>query len=356
MKLSPRRACLAALAVRAAAALGADPTQDCFHVPRAVCFQGEGAGSFVVGADHVPPDLAIWYRFDKSHPVDESGQGHHLLDQERALTPAPVGPGILGKGGSLAFDGHDYRFVPHSPLLEKPSFTISLWIYLREDSVGAWRTIFKKGSDSEELLPALLLWPDQRRLQVRMSPAPQSGGAAVALNSVGVLPLRRWTHVAVSCMEGSMLRLYVNGARDGEVIVDDNSRPQSVANGELFIGRDPWRAGVKAYIDDFRWYTRAVTLDEIRALLYPRMTGMAASNFMQLGCASCHFNAAVSSCGKEGRHGTHLCSLQELLSGGFHLARAMGWLAANPEVWYSGEAADPFSASKEKLALCCADA
>jgi len=320
------------------------PLEDCFEVPRSICLQGIG-GSFVVGPPRVPVDLVIWYRFDKSLPVDDSGNWHHLLGPDQALSPVAVGPGVLGRGGSAAFDGRSYRRARSSPALETQAFSIALWLYLLEDSVGSWRTVFKKGKSAEELMPALLLWPDERRLQVRVSLRADVGDGV--LDSKGLLPLRRWTHVAVSCAVGGVLRLYVNGGKEGEVVLDT---PPALGDGDLYLGRDPVRAGIRAYLDDFRWYNRAVPVEEIRALLYPSLTGIAV-DFVRLGCSACQFTEAVRSCSSK----THLCSLQELFSGGFHVARAMGWLTASPEVWYhDDEGGDRFSGVR-KLGLCCTD-
>ena len=47
--------------------------------------------------------------------------------------------------------------------------TVSLWAFITKDSTGDWRTIFHKGSSSQELTPTILLWPKERRLHVRAS-------------------------------------------------------------------------------------------------------------------------------------------------------------------------------------------
>jgi len=334
-----------------------DPLEACFEVPRSICLredavagaEGEGAGrSFIVGPAPALSDLVLWYQFDKSLPVDESGHWRHLTDSQGNLSPLTVGPGLLGRGGSASFDGRGYRTVAPSEAFDSPAFTVALWVYLREDSVGSWRTIFSRGSSPGQLMPALLLWPDQRRLHVRASLRADLHDGS--LDSSGLLPLRRWTHLAVACT-GSVLRLYVNGVKDGETILEEPLPTGGGGGGgqsSLYVGRDPWRAGTKAYLDDFRWYSRALPPDEIRALVFPSLTG-AAADFVHLGCSSCAFTEAVRSCGSR----SHLCSLQELYAGGFHVARVMGWLAASPSVWYRNEEGEDLFSGEHRLGLCC---
>lgn len=316
---------------------------NCFDVPESICLRDGSGLSFVLGKPFYPPDLQLWFDFDKALPVDESGHSKHLTDTNLALTPLPAGPGLLGRGASAAFDGRLYRTVAQTDMLNTPAWTVALWLYLREDSVGSWRTIFSRGSRPEELSPALLLAPDERRLHVHVSPHAEAAGGV--LDASGLLPLRRWTHVAVVCT-GSVVRLFINGVKDGEVILEETVPDSS---GPLHIGRDPWRAGTKAFLDDFRWYTRELPPDELRALVYPSLTGMAATDAISLGCVACGFAEAVQACDAKREH---LCSLQELFSGGFHAARAMGWLSASSEVWYHEEDDGRFDGST-RLGICC---
>lgn len=318
-----------------------DPLEDCLEVPQSICLNSDDGKSFVVTRPAVTPDLVAWYRFDKSLPIDDSGHREHLLDQQYQLTQFPVGPGIMGKGGSISFDGHGYRVAKHTEAWESSCFTAALWLYLLEDSVGGWRTIFSKGSNPGELMPGLMLRPDERRLHARVSPQAESSDGS--LDSVGLIPLRRWTHIAVTST-GSVLRLFVNGLQDGEVIIE-GADPSS---GDLHIGRDPWRAGIKGYVDDFRWYNRGLSPGEIQAMLFPSLTGIG-TDFVHLGCSSCSFTDAVRSC----KDRSHLCSLQELFAGGFHTARVMGWLANSPEVWYHNEQSNDLFTGMRKLGLCC---
>jgi len=317
------------------------------EVGKAICLtnklaEGSSIAAEVVAPTAVKPDLVLWYQFDKSLPVDDSGHWRHLADEGGHLSPVPVGPGVMGRGASAAFDGRCFRTVRRSEALETEAFTVALWLYLLEDSSGSWRTIFSKAADAEQLTPALLIGPDERRLHARASPRIEESGGSI--ESKGLLPLRRWTHIAVAST-GSILRLFINGIMDGEVVLE---RSPSRRGGDLYIGRDPWRAGVKAYVDDFRWYDRSLSTSELRMLTYPSLTGISAG-FVHLGCSSCQLTEAARSCSKSR---AHVCSQQELLAGGFHTARAMGWLDSSPEVWYNTE--KDFS-PKEKLGLCCAD-
>lgn len=327
--------------------------ESCLEVPRAICL-ASSSGGVVVAPLATPRNLALWYQFDKSLPVDDSGNGHHLRSAEGALVALPVGPGVLGRGASAAFDGRllaGLRGAEAAPSGPRGEATVALWIYLQEDSHGSWRTIFSRGNDPEQMTLALMLGPDERRLRAVASPRGR-GGQPASLDGTGLLPLRRWTHVAVA-FAGGVLRLYVNGLRDSEVVLDEAggaAGAEAEAWGDLHLGRDPWRAGVKAYLDDFRWYDRALAVSEIRALTYPSLTGMG-SDFVRLGCVGCRFTDAVRSCGSR----SHLCTQEELLSGGLQAARAAGWLAASPEVWFHGVNESERFADAAKLGLCCSD-
>jgi hypothetical protein len=328
-----------------------DPLEGCFEVGRSVCMSDPaGTGrTFVFKPTATLPEMEAWYSFDKSLPVDESGHRHHLLDSTSHLAPVDVGPGILGKGASMALDGRRISLVSSSAGMESGTFTVALWLYLTEDSIGSWRTIFNKGSNPDELLPALLLYPDERRLQARISwHTSDTEFEHGVLDSQGLIPLRRWTHLALSST-GGVMRLFINGQLDSEAIVGtESSSAATFSKAPVYIGRDPWRSGVKGYLDDFRWYNRVLIPAEIRSLTFPSLTGIGA-DFVHLGCKSCTFPEAVGQC----KGDSHLCSLQELFAGGFHTARVMGWLPAVPEVWYYNEHGVDLFAGQKKMGLCC---
>lgn len=331
-----------------------DPLDGCFEVGESLCIADHLGTSktFMFKPLATLLDLQVLYTFDKGLPVDESGHSNHLKDGNNMLTPLPVGPGIMGRGASAAFDGRQMRMLESWDDCRNgcESFTITLWVYLLEDSVGSWRTIFSKGVGPDELNPALLLYPDERRLQARMSPhAAETETGHGVLDSTGFLPLRRWTHIALTST-GGVMRLYINGQLDGEAIVGDTQAVPALAGNQapLRLGKDPWRAGFKGYLDDFRWYNRVLLSSEVRALTFPSLTGIG-TDFVHLGCSECTFPEAVEKC----KGDSHMCSLQELFAGGFHTARVMGWLPPVPEVWYYNERGTDLFAGQKKLGLCC---
>jgi len=329
-----------------------DPLDGCFEVGKSICIGDPIQGSsktFMFRPPSTLPELAVWYSFDKSLPVDESGHLNHLKDSDNNLTPLESGPGILGRGASASFDGKTFRTLPSNDGLETGSLTVALWVYLTEDSVGSWRTIFSKGSNADQLNPALLLYPDERRLQARMSPHAGQTEQGL-LDSQGLLPLRRWTHIALTST-GGVMRLFLNGQMDGEAIV---GAPQGIPDlagnkAPIRLGRDPWRAGFKGYMDDFRWYNRVLLPSEVRALTFPSLTGIG-TDFVKLGCKSCTFPEAVDKC----KGGTHMCSQQELFAGGYHTARVMGWMPTTPNsIWIYNEKGTDLFAGQKRLGLCC---
>lgn len=341
-----------------AAPVTSDPLDGCFEAGQSICVADplETGKTFMFRPPATLMDLEVLYSFDKGLPVDESGHQNHLRDVNNLLSPIAAGPGVMGRGASASFDGQQMHLLPSNDALEnscsRNGLSIALWVYLLEDSMGSWRTIFSKGSSADELNPAMLLYPDERRLHLRLSSsAADSESTHGVLDSTGLLPLRRWTHLALTST-GGVMRLYVNGQLDGEAIVDASSTagvPNLAGNkAPIRIGRDPWRAGFKGYIDDFRWYTRVMLPSEVRALTFPSLTGIG-TDFVHLGCSECTFPEAVGKC----KGNSHMCSLQELFAGGFHTARVMGWLPPVPEVWYYNEKGVDLFAGQKKLGLCC---
>lgn len=338
---------------QASANLAAKFASTCLTLPSSLCLTSESGNAtktFKLSSDATPSALTAMFSFDHSHSVDESGNDNHMTVKDGAKVVS--GPGVGGKGAGASFDGEMFAKVP-AKALDSKTFTVAFWLFLRQDSIGRWRTIVSKGETEQEMTPTILLNADDRRLRVSFSSADDWNDGFV---SSGPLPLRRWTHLAltVSCDDGgdsSLARLFINGVKDRQKVVNGEI---VVNKGDLRVGRDEWRAGTISYVDDLRLYSRGLSEAEVLALQLPRVTGIPGERFASLGCLNCNRESAVKAC-DDVKH-AHLCTLQELYAGGFHLARVQGWLTSNPEVHFSNDlhhhAADP---TEMKLGMCCMD-
>lgn len=132
--------------------------------------------------------------------------------------------------------------------------------------------------------------------------------------------------------------------------------------GSFYLGGDPWRkGGFDGFVDEFKYYNRALTTDEIQADAAFALGGIEPS-FVELGCMGCDLEQSRRTC----RAGYHLCNQRDLYSGAYMIARTMGWATSNSHVWskeeadaggalstsWSGEAP---GATTSGLGLCCAD-
>merc|ERR1719408_1126075 len=173
----------------------------CLSLGGSICLQSDGA-THTLAPKHAPASLAAWHTFDQSAPADSTGHGRALVPESGALQ---VGAPLFGAASGY-FDGQTSVLVQDAPDLAQ-GFTLAFWVYLLEDSVGAWRTIVGKGTTVDEFTPSLLLWPNERRLELRVSTEDDAEQASVT--SLGTLLQKRWTHVAATST-GSVLRLFVN--------------------------------------------------------------------------------------------------------------------------------------------------
>merc|ERR1719502_1645353 len=288
-----------------------------------ICVAG---GKKVVTADAAPRSLLAHFTFDDAHGLDTSGKHNHA-----AKAPA-FGPGVGGHGHAARFVGTDYTEVHHRAGYSEAgsTFSVEMWMYLRQDSTGDWRTVMHKGGRDDERTPTLFLEPLTRGLEFFVSTTDASQPMGERLWSNSFVPLHRWTHLA-AVAEGHSLRLYINGLLDSE-----NVTVGSIVhnNGPFFLGGDPWRpaGGFSGFIDEFKFYGRALTTDEIGASAAPALGGVEPS-FVELGCMGCAIDTAGATC----RMGYHLCNSRDLYSGGYQVARAMGWATSNSNVWSAEE-------------------
>lgn len=282
----------------------------------------------------VPSGLVAHYNFDADLAVDVTGNGNH------AETELVHGPSPAGSGHSALFN-NNFMMVPDSAWFGMKDFTYSFWVYLQEESVtrhasrsATWCPLLRKGIDDHATkqyasAPGLLFnhKTGQLRAQVTTTIKGVKDGEHVDSNSR--LMANRWMHVSmVHHHARKSLILYVNGILDTALstqgVMVSNHYP-------LYIGGDPYNqydCGFTLYIDDVKVYSHAVPPHQLSAEASPSLGGVD-SSYVRLGCLSCRVEEAAKRCPKN----RHICTSVELHTGGYQVARSLGWLPAGTHVW-----------------------
>jgi len=211
------------------------------------------------------------------------------------------------------------------------------------DATDSWRVIFRKGDTATDLTPTLLLFPDSRKVHARISTSDPSKNG---IDSITSIPLRRWTHVAVS-LNYNVIALFINGIKDNEV----NLAGEVLLNtGSWYIGKDLFLPGTGMFLDNLKFYGRAMDEKSLQSEASNALPGLG-SNFLRLGCKRCEMSKAIEACASTG--GYHLCRTLELQGGGLMVARAMGYLDMASDNWSAEDSAT--DVQLQKLGLCCLD-
>jgi hypothetical protein len=309
----------------------------CVDMPWSVCAGGQPL---------LPPaklkSLVGRWSFDDLLGLDGSGHGNHMSP------PPPAGPARGGVGASAFFNGTLYSEVPHAPAFESPELTVSFWIYLMQDSTGAWRTLLSKGDGEQELTPTVQLWPHTRQLHVRVTTV---GRQVVAFDSAAMVPLQRWTHVAL-VVQGKLVQIYVNGIADTQHVLTSAAH---FNRGPLYVGRDPWQPGAQAFLDDLTVHAAALSDGRLAAEAEGAL-GPVSPSFVRLGCSNCSLEAARNACA-DFWAGYHLCFEDEAMGGAYMASRAMGWSHGKNGslMWYGDLEPREAEEGERRLAVCCKD-
>ena len=237
-------------------------------------------------------------------------------------------------GSSAFFNGFDYLEIPHSQDFTSKVYSVTFWLYLIKEYTEdlkqkkglRWCPILQKGVDDtfENIFfrsPAIFFDRKERVLKAAVSStAGNSQPQGEMLFSNAKIPYHRWTHIALLVTD-TKIKLYVNGILDA---VNATEGRATINDMSFFVGNTPWHiedCNVPSYIDELRFYNRALMEEEIEAEAAPALGGVEA-NYVNLGCINCGLEQASKAC----LDGYHLCTSIELHTGGYQVARAMGWV------------------------------
>ncbi|ANQ06183.1 Uncharacterized protein PCOAH_00004310 [Plasmodium coatneyi] len=326
--------------------------ETCLRVPNSICL---GGTSTVVTSNSVPKGLIGKWTFDDMYAVDYSWNNNHM---HKLVRPAP---GFNGRGYSGAFVGDNSGLVHAGDTLKTTQFTIVFWIYLLERPTNNFRNVISQIDKGEETI-AVLLYPHVNKLSVRVLTGQNSNEG---MSSMGQIPLRRWTNVAVR-MDDTKVELYINGVLDNSVLikqgtkvnadVDTNGSGNGNGNaeergGDITIGKNMHYSSFNGYLDELYFFNRSLNKTEIISFAVSSVTGIHDTEFVYVGSYGCDY--ATSMRADLCRENYQLCSSFQLYSGGIHYARVNGILTATSNLWSSDVSENAVESGEKRIALCC---
>ncbi len=307
-----------------------------------------------------PKGLVGYYNFDEIRVLDNSGNRNHGVGLVSA------GQAFGGAGSSGLFTSGNYVTIPGNPGFSNPDntdFSVTFWLFVVQDFFSASKGVrycplVQKGKDdlfakTYQRKPAIYYDRKDKNLKFYIKTANQDYPQGKYMTSNAKVTAQRWLHIGLVKINNK-LKLYVNGILDSQLIFTSDDEISADGDAPLYIGNVPWlkdQCDFPFLIDEFRFYNIAVSEDAIQAEASPVLGGIEPS-FLNLGCMNCSLKDASLSCSE----GYRMCTSVELHTGGYQIARSMGWLDWNTHIWTHGALKTPADFAKLKgLGLCCAD-
>jgi hypothetical protein len=161
------------------------------------------------------------------------------------------------RGKALQFNSQGYVSIPHEDFFNAPNFSICVWTKL-EQGYNYQYIMWKDG----------IQWPEEgpgRRIDIWVE---MTGTVTVTWNYQNRLDGRKviadgkWHHIA-EVYDGKAIKLYIDGALDAQAEpvgkLPTNDLP-------MWIGARPGGVAAKGIIDEVRFYDRAISEQEVKAL------------------------------------------------------------------------------------------
>jgi len=306
-----------------------------------------------------PRGLVAYWTFDEIRVIDSTGNRNH------AKNIVKPGPSMSGQGASGLFSNGDFVSVPYNESFNSKDYTITFWLFIIKDyftqSEGVrYCPLIQRGNDDlfnkqYKRAPALYYDRVNKNLKVFISTKsdtetqrePQGEG----VTSNAQINPQRWMHISIVKAD-SKVKLYINGILDNQFTLKQDTVMD--IKDDFYIGGSPWLKNSCTYpflIDEMRYYNIAVKEESIQAEASPALGGLDPA-FIMLGGMNLDIQKAGTSC----VDGYHICTSIELHTGGYQVARAMGWLDWNTHIWSHGALKTPSEFMGMKgLALCCLD-
>ena len=290
-------------------------------------------------------NLIFNINFDQIIPVDISGNAMHPSGTVLS------GPSFTGNGNSGLFTDGSYLIINNKDNIIYDNYALSFWMFAYDNSGSATESrfcpIFEKGNNINNNEHSLSIYYDfdSNRLQISYS-TKDNPNENFFINSK--LFSQRWYHIVLS-KEGDTFKVYVNGILDstklimGKILYNDSP---------YFIGNTPSTSDScknSFLLNNIKLYSTNINEDIIQSEASPSLGGLR-PNHIQLGCLDCLIEDAQTNCGQ----GYYLCTSLELRTGGYQIARNMGWINWDTYIWSKSALEKKGDYKKIKgLGLCC---
>ena len=200
--------------------------------------------------------LVAYYTFDEgAGPAVHDSSANHLDGTQNAAW-------AQGKNGTaLSFNGSTQAVIPSAPALtygaNNGDFTVEYWIQVQAAPDGAYHSVFHHGASDAQRTSAQWLTPTATAIAPAISTTSNYDEYFVS----GSFPLNQWVHVA-DVKSGLQHLFYLNGQLNVSAAL---SAPSVGYASPLYMGKDPWWAGMKGLLDEVRIYGHALSQAEIQA-------------------------------------------------------------------------------------------
>jgi hypothetical protein len=201
------------------------------------------------------PDLVAWWTFDEGEGpqvADATGKGHDA----KVVGPVQWADGKVGGAVRFTTTGQALRVEDADDLRIAGDITMALWMK-KEGEAGDWSCLLGKG---EKQTRNYCLWLEGNTRHVMFQ---EYGAATINLKATQPVQDGAWTHVAAT-VEGARATLYLNGVKNGEL---GRGAPAATPASPLGMAWACDHGTFRGLLDDVRIYRRALSADEIRALV-----------------------------------------------------------------------------------------
>jgi len=213
------------------------------------------------GADGPPADPALkgCWSFDEG----SGGVAGNAAGGKDGKVPSSL-EWVEGKQGkALLFSGKEFVVVESCPCFNAPQYTVSAWTKFKNTADHhyiVWKAgpVFPEDTDARRFD----LWTGLDGT-VHGLMHDEQGFESLHIQGSTDIADDTWHHVALT-YDGKVITLYVDGKKEHELTPQ---APLAKNDHDLWIGGRPEGVVATGIIDEVRFYTRALTAEEIAALI-----------------------------------------------------------------------------------------